>query len=190
MQPENKIAPISILASSFDPFGFRGCDSRNDLRAREYTKAHRAVPLLMSLFFFAHVSNAVWAEQCARCRANTHCTKCSRVIIENKEVKITCWGIRQEDFAIGGPSCPKCQCTTEACKCSPDSKVQSGSKKFTWKIWEPSLTAFWFTKNKLMKRTETKTIPTYKWVVEDLCDQCRNQTTETSTKPEPESKSK
>ena len=28
------------------------------------------------------------------------------------------------------------------------------------------------TKKKLMKKTETVTVPSYKWVVEDLCDNC------------------
>jgi hypothetical protein len=41
-----------------------------------------------------------------------------------------------------------------------------------WYDWIPGCAGGITTKNKLMKRTVVKRVPTYKWVVEDLCDGC------------------
>jgi hypothetical protein len=43
---------------------------------------------------------------------------------------------------------------------------------FVWSHWTPCGCPKIVTKKKLMKKTVTKTVPAYKWVVEDLCPQC------------------
>ena len=45
-------------------------------------------------------------------------------------------------------------------------------KKFSWTQWTPGGCPTLFTKQKLMKKVVTKTVPSYKWVVEDLCAEC------------------
>ena len=44
-------------------------------------------------------------------------------------------------------------------------------KRFIWNNWRPSF-AQMYTKTKLMKRIETVKVPTYKWVVEEVCCDC------------------
>lgn len=51
--------------------------------------------------------------------------------------------------------------------------VSTGPSIWAWKTWCPGDSAQVFTKKKLMKKTETKTVPSFKWVVEDLCSECR-----------------
>jgi len=46
-------------------------------------------------------------------------------------------------------------------------------KPFVWTEWIPSDCASIFTRKKLMKKTVTKSVPSYKWVVEDCCPSCR-----------------
>ncbi len=119
--------------------------------------------------------------ECHRCGAHSACQRCCRLVVEEKKVTVTCWGIKDEEFCIGAPSCEKCEKCETVCNCKPDDKgVKTGPKTWSWKIWEPSTSAYLFTKHKLMKRTETKTVPSYKWVVEDLCSECQAQTPEAS----------
>jgi hypothetical protein len=56
-------------------------------------------------------------------------------------------------------------------------------QSLVWTEWNPSKRAQIYTKKKLMKRTVTKTVPGYKWVVEDLCPAC--EAANPSVKPEP-----
>jgi hypothetical protein len=52
------------------------------------------------------------------------------------------------------------------------SGVCSEPKAFVWYNWRPSHFAHKYTKTKLMKRIEVVKVPTYKWVVEDVCCEC------------------
>ena len=54
-----------------------------------------------------------------------------------------------------------------------DPAICSQSKDFVWYDWEPGCAKHIHTKKKLMKRTISKTIPGFKWVVEDLCRTAR-----------------
>jgi hypothetical protein len=56
------------------------------------------------------------------------------------------------------------------CNCNPESP-QTKPKRFVWTEWMPTR-ATMFTRHKLMKKTITKNVPSYKWVVEDLCPHC------------------
>jgi hypothetical protein len=57
------------------------------------------------------------------------------------------------------------------CECGPDA-VCSKPKAFVWYDWIPGCSKHIYTKKKLMKKTVVKTVPSFKWVVEDLCPRC------------------
>jgi hypothetical protein len=119
-----------------------------------------------------------YAQQCQCCGCKTDSAKVCRLVCEEKKVEVVCWGCQSEDFCVPGPACPKAQHCEKVCaNCSQDVKqnsVESKSKKFTWTEWLP-VSASLYTKKKLMKQTITKKVPSYKWVVEDLCSTCQTQ---------------
>lgn len=55
---------------------------------------------------------------------------------------------------------------------TPGDKVCSQPKRIVWTSWIPGCGQEIYTKRKLMKKTVTKTVPSFKWVVEDLCSEC------------------
>jgi len=120
----------------------------------------------------------VYAQRCDRCGANVTCRKVCRLVREEKKVQITCWGCETEEFCVPKPStkkCAHCEPECEDCEESPTSHFPlSLHKRFVWSEWIPG-TAKIHTKKKLMKRTETKTVPSFKWVVEDLCANCNGR---------------
>lgn len=110
---------------------------------------------------------------CAHCGCAEGCQKICRLVCETKKVITVCWGCQSEDFCVPGRSTPngkQCEMVCEECADPKAPSVQP--KKFVWTEWIPSGTAKVYTRHKLMKRTITKTVPSYKWVVEDLCPQC------------------
>lgn len=111
---------------------------------------------------------------CAHCGCYEACHKTCRLVCEDKKVPVTCWGCKTEDFCVPGPSTPGCEhCDTVCDECSNDPKAPySQAKRFIWTEWIPGGCAKVVTKKKLMKKTVTKTVPSYKWVVEDLCPEC------------------
>lgn len=108
---------------------------------------------------------------CARCGCSEGCQKICRLVCENKKVTTTCWGCQSEDFCIPCPSEPNGQHCELVCDETDPKAPCAKPKKFVWTEWMPS-SAKVHTKKKLMKRTVTKSIPSYKWVTEDLCPQC------------------
>ena len=115
-----------------------------------------------------------------RCCAHCGCKqpkKTLKLVKEDKKISVTCWGVQEVDFCVNGPSCPGCTHCETICKKDPSNKadaiVCSESKSFQWKDWIPKANASIATKKKLMKKTVTKTIPSFRWVIEDLCDQCK-----------------
>jgi len=90
---------------------------------------------------------------------------------DKKKVPVTCWGCEEEEFCLPGPSTPDCEHSEEVC--GPTGWCCLWNRPFVWTEWCPSDCAKMFTKKKLMKRTVTKTVPSYKWVVEDLCPACQ-----------------
>ncbi len=124
---------------------------------------------------------------CSHCRANLQCRRICRLVREDKKVTITCWGSESEDFCVPGPSQQKCEHCENVCTCDKKSeeqqKVCSQPKRWIWREWQPSPTAKIFTRKKLMKRTETKTVPGYKWVVENLCSACASSCSDAEIVP-------
>jgi hypothetical protein len=125
-------------------------------------------------------------DRCVHCGHEGHCRKVCRLICEEKKVEITCWGKQTEDFCVPQPTKPLCKHKEAVCEdCGADAKgqpVSSGPIKFAWTEWLPG-GAKKFTRHKLMKKTVTKTIPSYRWVVETVCDDCAVHCT--SAKPAP-----
>src|SRR5690349_14158950 len=118
------------------------------------------VPLLLA-------GAALAGDQCAHCGCQG-CEQVCRLVREEKKVNITCWGCKCEDFCVPGKSCRDGRNCDEVCdEC--DGEVCSAPKKFVWYNWIPGCAENIYTKKKLMKKTITKTVPSYKWVVEDLC---------------------
>ena len=110
---------------------------------------------------------------CAHCGCAEGCQQTCRLVCETKKVTVVCWGCQSEDFCIPGPSTRNGQHCETVCEDCTDPKAPSVSpKKFVWSEWIPGGTAKVYTKHKLMKRTVTKMVPNYKWVVEDLCPRC------------------
>ena len=136
-------------------------------------------------------------EGCDRCGCKSNCRWVCKLVREEKKITYTCWGIAEDKFCVGSPSkiqcrereliCEECSTTSEkehdSKKKDPEKKaseqkdsnksVATGPSIWAWKTWCPGDSAQVFTKKKLMKKTETKTVPSFKWVVEDLCAECR-----------------
>ncbi len=123
----------------------------------------------------ALAANDTQAVGCDHCGQSGACQKVCRLVCENKKVEVTCWGCKCEDFCVPGPSkrgCKHCETVCGLCDeaCDPNS-THAKTKNFVWYDWMPGCATI-HTRKKLMKQTVTKTIPSYKWVVEDLCPHC------------------
>lgn len=117
------------------------------------------------------------AKNCLHCQRHSACTKVCRLVCEEKKVEVTLWGCETEEFCVPGPSSPggeHCESVDSKSEKGLNQKVCSQPKKFVWTAWTAGCAKV-FTKKKLMKRTTTKTIPSYKWVVEDVCEKCQSQ---------------
>ena len=114
---------------------------------------------------------------CVHCGCQQQVKKVCRIEKVDKKITVTCWGAQDEEFLIGDPSTPdKEHCETVCTKNSEDKlddKVCASPKALKWTSWIPGNCATVFTKTKLMKKTVTKTVPSYKWVIEDVCAQCK-----------------
>ena len=110
---------------------------------------------------------------CDHCGGRSGVNKICRRVAEQKKVTVTCWGCEEEDFCLPGCSKPGCEHSEDVCGCSKGCCMCLKVKPFVWSEWTPSDCASIFTRKKLMKRAVTKTVPSYKWVVEDLCASCR-----------------
>ena len=111
---------------------------------------------------------------CKQCGCEAECRKVCRLKCEEKKVEVVCWGCKEEDFCVGRPSRPGCEHCESVCQDESDDSegVCTCATPFVWTEWIPGCGAKMFTRQKLMKKTVTKKVPTYKWVVEDLCADC------------------
>ena len=118
---------------------------------------------------------------CACCGQHAACQKICRLVKDERKIPVTCWGCKCEEFCLGGPSHVGCVHCEEVCNaCDPkqpaDPKVPySLPKTLVWKEWIPRCSTGIYTRKRLMRKTETKTVPSFKWVVEDLCPHCEGQ---------------
>ncbi len=155
----------------------------------------RSNPILLCVLLFSHLTIASRSlandRCCAHCGCHERVNKVCRLVREEKKITATCWGVEEEAFCVNGPSCEGCKHCETICRKDrsdkADSKVCSESKALTWTNWIPQSNASVLTKKKLMKKTVTKSVPSFRWVVEDLCDQCRVKAKSKSEKAEPKS---
>lgn len=110
---------------------------------------------------------------CHRCGCSANrCRKICRLVKEDRKITTTCWGMESEDFCVPGPSTPDCKQSDTVCNPASGDKVCSQPKRIVWTSWIPGGGHEIFTKRKLMKKTVTTTVPSFKWVVEFLCAEC------------------
>lgn len=114
--------------------------------------------------------------RCAHCGVCGAGDKVCRLVCEEKKVDVVCWGCLCEDFCLPGPSEPGCQHSTTVCDECDKPRVpgapQVDPKRFVWREWFPGCARI-FTRKKLYKKVETVTVPSYRWVVEELCPHCQ-----------------
>lgn len=109
---------------------------------------------------------------CTQCGAPGACQKVCRLVTEEKKVEVVFWGVKCEEFCMPGRCRPGCQTCETACGEGTSGHVTHGSgKKFVWTEWVPGQAQV-PTKRKLMKKIVTKTVPSHKWVVDNLCSDC------------------
>jgi hypothetical protein len=126
------------------------------------------------LLFFAPLSVRGDGEKCHQCGCKSSCRRVCRLVSEDRKVTTTCWGYQCEEFCVPGPSKPGCQhCETVCGDCEKsEGKTHAKPQRLVWSDWNPACFANRFTKAKLMKKTESKKVQGYKWVVEDICSAC------------------
>lgn len=138
----------------------------------------RAIAGLFLLAFASELSfnHEVARGACPHCGCQAPCRKVCRLEKDEKKITTTCWGCKCEDFCIPGPSEPCCEHCELVCK-DPDAAKEGVAcvkpKRLVWTEWLPGCCAEVRTRKKLMKRVVTKKVPSFKWVVEDLCDKCQ-----------------
>jgi hypothetical protein len=125
---------------------------------------------------------------CSHCGCEDQCEKVCRLVKEEKKIDVICWGCKCEDFCLPKPSsrcCEHCEmvCAEDGKPCDPESPCVK-EKKFVWTEWIPGCGATMHTKKKLMKKVITKKVPSYKWVVEDLCKQCETKAVVVAPEPD------
>jgi hypothetical protein len=120
---------------------------------------------------------------CARCGCAAECCKICRLVCEEKKVEVYCYGCKCEEFCAPCPSkpgCRHCECVCDSCEHSEDPDApRAKPKPFVWFDWFPGGAKI-YTRTKLMRKTETVMVPSYKWVVEDLCPDCAAATADES----------
>lgn len=114
------------------------------------------------------------APCCAQCGREGHCCKVCRLECTEKGTPTTIWGIKCEEFCIPCPSVPKCDRSVSLHDDEAKDPPCSCPKKFAWTTWLVNRHAQMFTRKKLMKQIVHVKTPAYKWVVEDLCPDCRS----------------
>lgn len=135
----------------------------------------RFVLLLAGIFSLMATYSVVAGGHCccAHCGCETYCEKVCRLVEEEKKITFTCWGGKREDFCLPGPSKKVCEHCESLCDKDPEG-CPVCARKSAWSIWQPWVCPTIHTKARLMKKTITKKIPSYKWVVEDLCPECES----------------
>lgn len=136
--------------------------------------------------WLATLAASVWASAsrplfagdnlvCGLCSCSCSCQKVCRLVCEEKKITTTVWGVKCEEFCAPGPSDPgQEQCETIRASQKPGDPC-SLPKVLRWTHWTPGHCGSVYTKQKLMKKTVTKMVPSYQWVVDDLCPACQTR---------------
>lgn len=128
-----------------------------------------AVPVVL-IFALGAVSSWAGGGHCCHCGSESPCQKVCRLVCEMKEVTKVTYDCKCEDICVPGPSTrtPVCSCGS----CDTCTK-----KKY---LWTPHCAQV-KTRKVPVKREEKVLKPTYKWVVEYVCDQCAATGTSNAT---------
>ncbi len=135
-------------------------------------------PILLGLFTVACLvanSTAQAGDCCGQCGCQCPVRKVCRLVCEMKTEKKTVYDCKCEDFCVPGPSecvgtkCPTCEDTCK-CQCRLERWFAEHCPE---KIYKPTCAEV-HTKKLLVKKTVEKKVPSYKWVVEYVCDGCAN----------------
>ena len=133
----------------------------------------RWVGLALMMPFLATAGARSGVQICEHCQREACCEKICRLVPEDKKITVTCWGAKEEEFCVPGRSQRGCENCEWVCGDDGDPKSPcSQPKKLFWTDWLPGNCGKVYTRTKLMKRTITKTVKSYKWVVEEVCAQC------------------
>jgi len=135
---------------------------------------HRVSSLLLAGLLAAAVINCRLsaADRCCRQCGAAPVSRTCRLECKDKTVTITRWGCQRDEFCIPGPSRPGCQHEEfVGTQSSASDPVCSAPKRFCWTEWIPGHARI-HTRSRLMRQTVTRKIPSYQWVVEDLCAAC------------------
>jgi hypothetical protein len=147
------------------------------MRNLSYFTPALALAACAALAFAVGSATEAALHGCAHCGREESCQKICRLVCEEKKVNVVCWGSKCEDFCLPGHShrdSKHCEDVCEVEKCNEE-EVCSKPRPFIWYDWIPGCSKGIATKKKLMKKTVVKTVPSYRWVVEDLCAQCLRQ---------------
>lgn len=126
--------------------------------------------------------------RCDGCGQHGDCQKVCRLVCEEKKVEIVCWGQKREEFCLPGHSKRSCKHVEQVCddceESSDPDEPHSPPKKFVWYDWIGGCAEKTCVKHKLMKKTVTRKVPTFKWVVEALCHDCQQAAQQAKGPPE------
>ena len=134
--------------------------------------------ILLSAVIFGGYALAASAQEvgcCDRCGCTHECHKVCRLVCEEKKVEVFCWGCKNEDFCVPGPSCrgeKHCDVVCDTCGDKQSADISVKPKKFVWYEWIPGTTAKAYTRTKLMRGVTSVKVPSHKWVLEDMCAAC------------------
>lgn len=132
--------------------------------------------LLSAILLAAALTSHANAEDCccAHCGCAAPCLKVCRLVCDEKKVEVFCWGCKCEEFCLpchSKPGCRHCETVCDDCGIRDRETPHSEPKRFIWFDWFPGGAKI-YTRTRLMRKTETVNVPSYKWVVEDLCAEC------------------
>lgn len=114
------------------------------------------------------------ADDCC-CRCGNHCgvRKVCRLVCSTEEISTYCYGCKCEDICLPGKSCRGCLHSECVCgeDCPENCCEHRPSCHLEWFDWRPSCAKV-RTVKKLVKYKLTREIPSWKWVVEEVCCDC------------------
>lgn len=113
------------------------------------------------VFAFVAPAAAGGKGACAHCDSCAATKKVCRWVPEKKTIEVEKWDCECETICIPGRSQLCAKCRTYDCNC----------EKHVERIWSPTC-AKARTIKKLKKVKEKKEVCTWKWVVEEVCDDC------------------
>jgi hypothetical protein len=111
------------------------------------------------------------ADCCDHCGCNCGCRKVCHLKCDVKKVTKVEYSCECEDFCVPGKS----EKIGSGCECHSKQCLLSCREHCCEKpVYKPTCAAV-HTKKKLIKHEVTKKVPSYKWVVETVCDHCAHR---------------